>query len=85
MATTDDTGDYATWVADGAGSRLELEDPLPLEELETVVPSAHHGAGRSLTTKDHLSKLGLGGKLPRKSKICLGSDRHFLFPRPNRE
>jgi hypothetical protein len=40
-----DTRDYATWVADSAGYRFELEDPQHLEELDTVVPDAHHGAG----------------------------------------
>jgi hypothetical protein len=62
MATVDDTDDYATWVADSAGCRLKLEDPPKQDELDTMVPAAHHGAGWSLTTKHHHSKLGLGGK-----------------------
>jgi hypothetical protein len=46
------------------GYRLELKDPPHLEKLDTVVPTAHHDVGWSLTTKDHRNKLGFGGKPP---------------------
>jgi hypothetical protein len=63
--TVDDTGDYATWVIDSAGRRTEIKDPLHrlngLEEIETVVPAAHHGAEWLLTAINHLSEPGFGG------------------------
>jgi hypothetical protein len=46
--TIDDTEDYATWVINSIGCRTKLKDPSQrlcgLEEKETMVPTAHHGA-----------------------------------------